>query len=74
MASFLTESVLFPAVADVLIDAASVLGGDATLRILYMKLDEVCIDFSDYNPNSMKFWSDTLKIEAYDEILTIYIL
>ncbi|RXH96288.1 hypothetical protein DVH24_008792 [Malus domestica] len=27
-------------VADVLIDAASVLGGDATLRILYMKLDE----------------------------------
>ncbi|TQD88922.1 hypothetical protein C1H46_025514 [Malus baccata] len=28
------------AVADVLIDAASVLGGDATLRILYMKLDE----------------------------------
>ncbi|XP_050379254.1 transportin MOS14 [Argentina anserina] len=28
------------AVADVLIDAASVLGGDAALRILYMKLDE----------------------------------
>ncbi|RXH76086.1 hypothetical protein DVH24_001665 [Malus domestica] len=28
------------AVADVLMDAASVLGGDATLRILYMKLDE----------------------------------
>ncbi|XP_038687889.1 transportin MOS14-like isoform X2 [Tripterygium wilfordii] len=29
------------AVADVLIDAASILGGDATLRILYMKLVEV---------------------------------
>ncbi|XP_065876754.1 transportin MOS14 isoform X2 [Euphorbia lathyris] len=28
------------AVADILIDAASVLGGDATLRILYMKLAE----------------------------------
>jgi transportin-3 len=33
------------AVADVLIDAASVLGGDATLRILYVKLAEVCIVF-----------------------------
>lgn len=29
------------AVADVLIDAASVLGGDATLKILYMKFVEV---------------------------------
>lgn len=33
---------MFPAVADVLIDAASVLGGDSTLKILYMKLFEVC--------------------------------
>jgi transportin-3 len=33
------------AVTDVLIDAASVLGGDATLRILYVKLYEVCIIF-----------------------------
>jgi hypothetical protein len=39
----LTESVMLLAVADVLIDAASVLGGDATLRILYKKLVEVCI-------------------------------
>lgn len=30
------------AVADVLIDAASVLGGDATLKILYLKFVEVC--------------------------------
>lgn len=29
------------AVADVLIDAALVLGGEATLKILYMKLVEV---------------------------------
>lgn len=29
-------------VADVLIDAALVLGGEATLKILYMKLVEVC--------------------------------
>lgn len=39
----LTESVMLLAVADVLIDAASVLGGDATLRILYNKLVEVRI-------------------------------
>ncbi|KAH7550395.1 hypothetical protein JRO89_XS13G0184600 [Xanthoceras sorbifolium] len=38
--STLTESVMLLAVADVLIDAASVLGGDATLKILYMKLVE----------------------------------
>ena len=38
----LTESVMLIAVADVLIDAASVLGGEATLKILYMKLVEVC--------------------------------
>lgn len=31
-----------PAVADVLIDAALILGGDTTLKILYMKLLEVC--------------------------------
>lgn len=31
------------AVADVLIDAALVLGGEATLKILYMKLVEVCL-------------------------------
>lgn len=31
------------AVADVLIDAALVLGGDATLKILYMKLIEVYV-------------------------------
>ncbi|KAG6754016.1 hypothetical protein POTOM_042024 [Populus tomentosa] len=36
----LTKSVTMVAVADVLIDAASVLGGDATLRILYVKLVE----------------------------------
>lgn len=32
---------MLAAVADVLIDAALVLGGDATLKILYMKLIEV---------------------------------
>lgn len=37
----LTESMMLIAVADVLIDAASVLGGEATLKILYMKLVEV---------------------------------
>ena len=37
----LTESVMLLAVADVLTDAASVLGGDATLQILYKKLLEV---------------------------------
>lgn len=37
----LTESVMLLAVADVLSDAASVLGGDATLQILYKKLLEV---------------------------------
>lgn len=37
----LTKSVMLVAVADVLIDAASVLGGDATLQILYKKLVEV---------------------------------
>ena len=37
----LTESVMLLAVADVLTDAASVLGGDATLQILYQKLLEV---------------------------------
>lgn len=31
------------AVADVLIDAASVLGGDETLKILYIKFVEVCV-------------------------------
>lgn len=36
-------SVMLLAVADVLIDAASVLGGDATLKILYVKLAEVRI-------------------------------
>ncbi|XP_021292481.1 transportin MOS14 [Herrania umbratica] len=36
----LTGSVVMLAVADVLSDAASVLGGDATLQILYMKLVE----------------------------------
>ncbi|RVX18662.1 Transportin MOS14 [Vitis vinifera] len=36
----LTESMMLIAVADVLIDAASVLGGEATLKILYMKLVE----------------------------------
>jgi hypothetical protein len=36
-----TESVMLLAVADVLTDAASVLGGDATLQILYKKLVEV---------------------------------
>jgi len=41
----LTKSVAMLAVADVLIDAASVLGGDATLRILYVKLAEVCFVF-----------------------------
>jgi len=30
------------AVADVLVDAALVLGGDAVLKILYMKLIQVC--------------------------------
>lgn len=35
---------MLPAVADVLIDAASVLGGDPTLKILYTKLFEVCIN------------------------------
>lgn len=42
------------AVADVLIDAASVLGGEATLKILYMKLVEVrsCI---------MQCWKQFLK-------------
>lgn len=34
-------SVMLLAVADVLSDAAIVLGGDATLQILYMKLVEV---------------------------------
>lgn len=38
---------IFAAVADVLVDAALVLGGDVTLRILYMKLIEVCIDLFD---------------------------
>ncbi|KDO69836.1 hypothetical protein CISIN_1g002041mg [Citrus sinensis] len=38
--STLTESVMLIAVADVLIDAASVLGGDATLKILYIKFVE----------------------------------
>lgn len=33
---------MFAAVADVLIDAALVLGGDSTLKILYTKLFEVC--------------------------------
>lgn len=47
MSTRLTETVLLPAVADVLIDAASVLGGDAALRILYMKLDEVCINITE---------------------------
>ena len=37
----LTETVMLLAVADVLTDAASVLGGDATLQILYKKLVEV---------------------------------
>ena len=37
----LTESVMLLAVSDVLTDAASVLGGDATLQILYKKLLEV---------------------------------
>lgn len=43
----LIESIMLPAVADVLIDAASVLGGDATLKILYVKLCEVCITYFD---------------------------
>ncbi|KAF8399370.1 hypothetical protein HHK36_015235 [Tetracentron sinense] len=34
----LTESMVLPAVANILTDAASVLGGEATLKILYMKL------------------------------------
>lgn len=38
---------MFPAVADVLIDAASVLGGDSTLKILYTKLFEVCSNLFD---------------------------
>lgn len=41
--TMLIESMMLVAVADVLIDAASVLGGDATLRILYKKLVEVSI-------------------------------
>nr|CAA8286956.1 Unknown [Brassica rapa]CAA8287923.1 Unknown [Brassica rapa]CAA8392540.1 Unknown [Brassica rapa]CAA8404225.1 Unknown [Brassica rapa] len=36
----LTECFILPAVADVLIDAALILGGDTTLKILYMKLLE----------------------------------
>lgn len=47
MSSCLTELELLTAVADVLIDAASVLGGDAALRILYMKLDEVCVNLTE---------------------------
>ena len=43
MFSTLTESVMYLAVADVLIDAALVLDGDATLKILYVKLVEVRI-------------------------------
>lgn len=39
----LTKPVMLAAVADVLIDAALVLGGDVTLRILYMKLIKVCV-------------------------------
>lgn len=39
----LIEPVMLVAVADILIDAASVLGGDATLQILYKKLVEVGI-------------------------------
>lgn len=38
---------MLTAVADVLIDAALVLGGDATLRILYVKLVEVRTVFFD---------------------------
>lgn len=38
----LMKFVTFSAVADVLIDAALILGGDTTLKILYMKLLEVC--------------------------------
>ena len=44
----LMGSVMLLAVADVLTDAASVLGGDATLQILYMKLVEVCIIWLQY--------------------------
>ena len=44
-------SVMLLAVADVLTDAASVLGGDATLQILYMKLVEACIICFDCNIN-----------------------
>ena len=36
------ECFILAAVADVLTDAASILGGDTTLKILYMKLLEVC--------------------------------
>lgn len=39
----LMDNVMLPAVADALIDAALVLGGEATLKILYMKLVEVNI-------------------------------
>ncbi|KAG6383468.1 hypothetical protein SASPL_156780 [Salvia splendens] len=35
------KTIMLAAVADVLIDAALVLGGDATLKILYMKLIEI---------------------------------
>ena len=41
----LIKSLMFSAVADVLIDGALVLGGEATLKILYMKLVEVCIAY-----------------------------
>lgn len=38
---------LLAAVADVLVDAALVLGGDAVLKILYVKLMEVlCLTFA----------------------------
>lgn len=40
---FLLKTIMLAAVADVLIDAALVLGGDATLKILYMKLIEVYV-------------------------------
>jgi len=52
----LMKFVTFSAVADVLIDAALILGGDTTLKILYMKLLEVCaLDLHAYICSIIKY-------------------
>ncbi|KAL2462914.1 ARM repeat superfamily protein [Forsythia ovata] len=62
---FLTSSVMLTAVADVLIDAALVLGGDATLRILYMKLVEA--KYCCFEGRVVRFQAFNLCI-SYEEI------